>query len=410
MKARTRFLSLALVGVMAIGLVCNNIKTHPQGVNANIPTFSDVPSTFWAHKYVETAADHGWVAGVGGGKYEPNTKVTSAQYITMLMSMFYSEDVASAKVKCIEETAQSGWWYPYCMVAVEHDLLGVTEAGISVKYHAALDSYTLNSPIMRYDMAELMSNVLADKGHKASDSEKQSVTGKISDLNQISDTYRDCVTTAYALGVISGMDDGTFSGKSSMTRAQAAVTLYRMYEVVSGERLDNGDYPEQPNQPETKPEQPTTPGNPSTSAGSNYDPADVNKDGVLTEDEVYNALMEFKKEVPEDTPWGDEKVYWCLGAKCTGCAAFAYEASDKAFNGPERIVTNVDDIRVGDIFHMSTKYVEHWGIVTKIADGNFYSAQGNVNGKVTWQGITSFESRKKAMENGYVTVYTRYPD
>ena len=374
------------------------------------PTFFDVPSTFWAHKYVETAADHGWVAGVGGGKYEPNTKVTSAQYITMLMSMFYAEDVESAKVKYIEETAQSGWWYPFCMVAVEHDLLGITEAGIGVKYHAALDSYTLNSPIMRYDMAELMSNVLEDKGHKASDSEKQSATGKIADLSQISDTYRDCVTNAYALGVISGMDDGTFSGKSSMTRAQAAVTLYRMYEVVSGEKLDNGNYPEQPNQPDTKPEQPTTPGTPSTPVSPNYDPADVNRDGVLTENEVYDALMKFKEEVPQGTPWGDDKYYFCLGKHCYGCAAFAYQASDQAFNGPERVVAKVTDVRAGDIFHESSQYGEHWGIVTKVENGNIYSADGNNSGIVFWGGCGTIEQWEKPFNSGVVTFYTRYPD
>ncbi len=392
-------LSLALCTAMTLPALASQSQT-----------FSDVPSTFWAHKYVETAADHGWVAGVGGGKYEPNTKVTSAQYITMLMSMFYSEDVASAKVKYIEDTAQSGWWYPYCMVAVEHDLLGITEAGIGVKYHAALDSYTLNSPIMRYDMAELMSNVLADKGHKASDSDKKAVKAKIGDWTDLGDTYQDCVSNAYALGVISGMDDGTFSGKSSMTRAQAAVTLYRMYEVVSGEKLDNGDYPEQPSQPETKPEQPTTPEKPSTPVSSNYDPADANKDGVLTEDEVYSALMKFKEEVPENTPWGDDKYYYCLGKRCYGCAAFAYQASDRAFNGPERVVTNVNDIRVGDVFHSSTAYDEHWGIILKMENGNEYSAQGNVNGIVTWLGFDTIENLEKAMNRGAVTVYTRYPN
>ncbi len=368
------------------------------------PTFSDVPSTFWAHKYVETAADHGWVAGVGGGKYEPNTKVTSAQYITMLMSMFYAEDVESAKLKYIEETAQSGWWYPYCMVAVEHDLLGITEAGISVKYHAALDSYTLNSPIMRYDMAELMSNVLADKGHKASDSDKKAVKAKIGDWTDLGDTYQDCVSNAYALGVISGMDDGTFSGKSSMTRAQAAVTLYRMYEVVSGEKLDNGNYPEQPSQPDTKPEQP------STSVGSNYDPADVNKDGVLTEDEVYAALMKFKEEVPQGTSWGDDKYYFCLGKQCYGCAAFAYQASDQVFNGPERAVASVTDVRAGDIFHESSQYVEHWGIVTKVEDGNIYYADGNNAGMVSWMGCGTIEQWEKPFKKGLTTFYTRYPN
>lgn len=40
------------------------------------PSFLDVPVNHWAYQYVERAADEGWVAGVGGGKFNPDGQVT----------------------------------------------------------------------------------------------------------------------------------------------------------------------------------------------------------------------------------------------------------------------------------------------------------------------------------------------
>jgi hypothetical protein len=40
------------------------------------PTFSDVPTTFWAYKYVEYAQDQGVVGGYDDGTYRPTLTVT----------------------------------------------------------------------------------------------------------------------------------------------------------------------------------------------------------------------------------------------------------------------------------------------------------------------------------------------
>ena len=47
-------------------------------------TFSDVPA--WAQGWVNLCASLGIVAGVGGGKYDPNATVTTAQAAKMLCS------------------------------------------------------------------------------------------------------------------------------------------------------------------------------------------------------------------------------------------------------------------------------------------------------------------------------------
>lgn len=46
--------------------------------------FSDVPATHWAYDYINTAANFGWVTGVGGGRFEPERSITRAEAVTLM--------------------------------------------------------------------------------------------------------------------------------------------------------------------------------------------------------------------------------------------------------------------------------------------------------------------------------------
>lgn len=59
-------------------------KEPPIG-NTTYPTFSDATSDFWATPYVEYCAKRGIVAGVGGGRFDPNGSVTGTQAAKMLL-------------------------------------------------------------------------------------------------------------------------------------------------------------------------------------------------------------------------------------------------------------------------------------------------------------------------------------
>ena len=48
-------------------------------------TFSDVPASHWANKYVEYCASKGIVAGVGSGKFNPDGKLTGYAFGKMLL-------------------------------------------------------------------------------------------------------------------------------------------------------------------------------------------------------------------------------------------------------------------------------------------------------------------------------------
>ena len=47
--------------------------------------FTDVPASHWAAGYIEYCAGAGYVAGVGGGKFDPEAQVTGVQFAKMLL-------------------------------------------------------------------------------------------------------------------------------------------------------------------------------------------------------------------------------------------------------------------------------------------------------------------------------------
>ena len=100
---------------------------------ADSPRFLDVPMNHWAFPYIQKAAENEWVAGVGDGKFDPNGKVTGAQFTTMVVRAFYE--------KYIDQSAESSYWYePYQIVANKQSLLTDQAVGINLTFSGSLVS------------------------------------------------------------------------------------------------------------------------------------------------------------------------------------------------------------------------------------------------------------------------------
>ncbi len=216
-------------------------------------SFTDVPASHWAYSLIEKAASNSWVSGTGNGKYEPDGAVTGAQWLTMVVRVFYGDEVLGGN--------SVTWYIPYVTVADAHKL----------RENADMDSLYdgLNKNMNRYQMAVVMTNVLKDKDVTATEAQKEKAKAQIPDWNNIPSKYQDAVATASGLGLIAGVDErGTFNGTQGMTRAQAAVILCRLEEAFSlapkgdqnnssdnnGDKTDkNPDVTEKDPTPEQKP-------------------------------------------------------------------------------------------------------------------------------------------------------------
>lgn len=193
----------------------------PDGQSPQTTSFRDVPASHWASEAVEAAVKKGIVNGYPDGAFHPNDTVASAQFNAMISRAFYPEEL---------KTAQTGsyWWTPNAMVNQAHRI----PDGTSVESQDSWGSQ-MERAISRYDMAQMMYNLLKDKdAQMPTQAALQATQGKIADWQQVPEKYRDAVSTCYALGLLNGLGNGTFGGESSMDRAQGCMAAYRLLEYL----------------------------------------------------------------------------------------------------------------------------------------------------------------------------------
>ncbi len=208
-----------LAGSMSIALAVTMFSTTAFAASVK---FTDVPSSHWASSSIYKMADKGIMSGIGNNLFAPSQQLSNAEFITMLVRQFYSDKLGAEG---------STWYAPFMAAAKSANIL----AGTNV---------TATSTINRYDMAQLMYNVLKAEGITTS---SLSDTSKVADWSAVPSTYRDAVSVCYNMGMLTGVDNtGTFNGTGNMDRAQAAVVMDRLLEVCSGGTPSTPTVPEKP--------------------------------------------------------------------------------------------------------------------------------------------------------------------
>lgn len=211
-------------GAMSIALAVTMLSTTAFAASVK---FTDVPSNHWASSSISEMADKGIMSGIGNNLFAPSQQLSNAEFITMLVRQFYSDKLG----------AEGGTWYaPFMAAAKSANIL----TGTNVGSNENLATSTIN----RYDMAQLMYNVLKAEGVNTT---PLSDTSKVADWASVPSTYRDAVSVCYNMGMLSGVDNnGTFNGTGNMDRAQAAVVMDRLLEVCSGGTPSTPTVPEKP--------------------------------------------------------------------------------------------------------------------------------------------------------------------
>ncbi len=307
-KTAFRYTTAALVGA---------VLASSAGVSYGISgknSFTDVPSNHWAYSSIQKAAANNWVSGVGNNKYNPNGKVTAAEWYTMVVRAMFKDDVPKEPRK---DAWFSGEWYsPYVQVSERY--------GFSDSPYDRIDTKEeLNRPITRRQMAVVVSQVLAVLNKNADYTEMEKAVSKIPDVSTDTASWYD-IMNAYNAGILTGVDDkGTFDPEGSMDRSQAAAVLCRIKEVAENKgNNQNSAIPNQGNSTESEntPVEPETPAPSQPSAGSSSGAVGTLSDSPVnlsyathkpvvdywsdapsavqakTDQEVYNALVQTLKD------------------------------------------------------------------------------------------------------------------
>lgn len=210
-----------------------------ETIDAEMPlvvSFSDVPTTHTFYKGITYCAGKGIVGGYTDGTFRPANSVTKNHFSAMLSRAFYPDRIEKYNTDQYKEAY--GTFGPTNMAAATSGTWDNTSFRWSIN-----NASVMNTGINRYDMAQMMTNIMKAKGFTASTSQKNAAQAKITDYKNIPSQYQDAVKNVYALGIIGGYGDGRFIGTNIMNRGQAAIVIQRMaqYAPVKGDQ-DNDTY------------------------------------------------------------------------------------------------------------------------------------------------------------------------
>lgn len=408
--------------------------------------FSDVPDSHYAASAIADCAAKGIVSGYDDGTFRPSAAVTRAQFAVMLSRAFFQKNVDA-----LAPQAGGKAWYWASLKAL--DGLGLLQ-GTSFSVESQWPS-TVGSSISRYDMAQIMSNIMGASGKGVSVSKTAAARAGVTDWSQIPSGYQTAVASVYALGIIGGYSDGSFGGEKTMNRAQGCAVIGRLSAALDGTGLVT---PAQPEAPETPPAE--TEDKPAavtvtqevpdkygliawTIADNGYSTGRLNNGKPITQENVLELLAEAKKIWPDGLSWndtgkdtniynsgkGETIAYKAILAHRTdpaqACGGFAAMLSDYVFGASSNPVRKLDDntqVRPGDIvFRINPDgSVAHVNIalttVGRTNGGNpgIKTADGNANSVVGWTDTASnyptrIDDYQRAAGMSTCIIYTRYP-
>ena len=241
-----RTVSFLLSAVMVISLFIGGADR----ASAAGSSFTDVPTGHWAWPYVELAAQKGYINGIGNGLFSPDTAVTYADFTALLTRAFFSEELQQID-------ASSPWYLKNCVAA----------EGLGLYYRTAYTGPLMagSTELSRIEMATMICNTLEAYGMDIWSS--YSWLYLLHDLGIPDGNYylpaeKFAIDVVYSRNLMNGTDEnGTFSGRSSLTRAQAATILIRVEQYLTGETPVFPEPDPEPT-PQPQPQQPAVPSQP----------------------------------------------------------------------------------------------------------------------------------------------------
>lgn len=177
----------------------------------DVPQFTDVAEDAWYHDYVYDLVYRGVVNGMTATTYEPEGKLTRAQFVKLLAcSLADAETLKTYEGQHPFKDSEGHWAEAYIAWAKDK---GIVE-GVSAT------EFDPEAPITREQMATIFGRYALKQGIELPKSEN--AAGSFPDADKISEYAREFVELMRIAGILNGYEDGTFRPQGNATRAEAA--------------------------------------------------------------------------------------------------------------------------------------------------------------------------------------------
>lgn len=179
-------------------------------------TFADTVNFKWANEAIGDLAEKGIISGVDGINFMPDRAITREEFAKIIYLSFKPER-KDGKVSAFEDCLKEAWYYPYTDALFASGIIkGVSETEFGVGTY-----------ITRQDAAVILERVASVYGKNMTKGEMTFL-----DAEKVSVYAQNAVSKLSKSGIITGFADNTFKPASNITRAQAAVMIYRMMQYI----------------------------------------------------------------------------------------------------------------------------------------------------------------------------------
>ena len=214
-------LALTKLKVTGAGTTTNDVsvETTPEAIRyamalmrgIDVPQFTDVAEDAWYHDYVYDLVYRGVVNGMTATTYEPEGKLTRAQFVKLLAcSLEEAETLKTYEGQHPFTDSEGHWAETYIAWAKDK---GIVE-GVSAT------EFDPEAPITREQMATIFGRYALKQGIELPKSDN--AAGSFPDADKISEYAREFVELMRIAGILNGYEDGTFRPQGNATRAEAA--------------------------------------------------------------------------------------------------------------------------------------------------------------------------------------------
>ena len=174
----------------------------------------------WAQYDVEYMANEKLVSGVADNLFDPEAKITRAEFVTILVRAMNYETVYG---ESYADVAQDSWYANYVATAKVNGLLN----GLPTD-----DGFKPEQPITREEMALFTYNAIMQLNKNTEWlSDMPDDYAKFTDTDTVSDWAKTALQYLIQTSIIKGTSDTTVSAKDNATRAQGAVILKRFMQM-----------------------------------------------------------------------------------------------------------------------------------------------------------------------------------
>ncbi|NBI31155.1 S-layer homology domain-containing protein [Chengkuizengella marina] len=185
---------------------------------ANDKTFSDIQNINWAKDAIEVLASRSIIKGTSDDIFAPSDELTRAQF-ALLVVRALNIPLEEFKGSFIDVPESLTWSALEIEAAQRSGIVQGISEGV----------FEPNEKITREQMATMVVRAINYKNPALIDIKEELVFNDTSDIQAYA---LDAVSTAVSLGILKGKADNSFAPRDFATRAEAAVMLYNVLNIL----------------------------------------------------------------------------------------------------------------------------------------------------------------------------------